>query len=219
MSSDGDLWRFHIRTTFPAVGESLQKVAWEETQHQTDMLCQSWSGKGTDDVRENMYQLSLNIACQVIFGHRVDWQPKGDSINPTTDRCKGATQPPSPSDHRRSWVEALSTLTLLLPYVVVFPLWLLRLLPFDGARTACQTYLEVDQYMDGMLAREKHALSQISPTGDRRENLVTALLRSNNALLKENEFAKNGRNGFTNQEVKGNMFIFLLAGKRSRHCA
>lgn len=160
-----------------------------------------------------MYQLSMNVACHVIFGHRVDWQQNIDSKEQTTNHEKGVTET-FLSCHVMSLVEALSKLTLLLPFIIVFPQWFLRLLPLHSARTACQAYAECDQYMDELLATEATALSQSSPIENRRSNLVSTLLRSKDGLLEKHKPFESERTGFTNQEVKGNMFVFLLAGRR-----
>lgn len=204
VSTDGDLWRFHIRTTLPAVGEGVQRLAWDETRRQAEMLRRSWLSAGASDVRENMYQLSMNIACHVIFNQRVDWPRQQGS---------DTTSPPLSHGHKMSLLEALSKLVLQLPFIILLPVWFLRLLPIEAARTASQAYLEVDRYMDELLAAEKTLLDQGPKNQEgRRDNLATALLGSNDPLVGENAPKVDCLTRFTMKDIKGNMFVFLLAG-------
>lgn len=204
VSTDGELWRFHIRVTLPAVGEGVQKLAWEETKRQTDMLCQSWLKTGAADVRKNMYQLSMNIASHVIFNQSVDWQQDRDATD-----SSGPLYPPG---HKMSLVGALSKLTLYLPFIIVFPQWVLRLLPFEGAQVAIQAYAECDQYMDELLKEEKNSFLATSAGEAPRDNLMTALLNSHDSSADGHKSSGDGEAGFTMRDIKGNMFVFLLAG-------
>lgn len=205
VSTDGELWRFHIRTTLPAVGEGVQRLAWDETIRQADMLRGSWLATDACDVRSNMYQLSMNIACHVIFNHSVDWHQQQEN------------EKLSPQGHTMSLLHALSELVLRLPFIILLPMWLLRLLPMEGARSARKAYSEVDRHMDELLAVERAAL-ELDPKGQggRRDNIMTAMLASSDPSVTGKASAGNSETRFTMKDIKGNMFVFLLAGLFAR---
>lgn len=159
-----------------------------------------------------MYQLSMNVAGHVIFNQRVDWQQPGESKSDVDHEALCSSHPLPPPGHTMSLVGALSKLTLHLPFIIVFPPWVLRLLPFKAAKVARQAYWECDRYMDELLKAETISMATASAADTPRDNLVTALLRSNEQPAEGNESAGDGRAGFTMREMKGNMFVFLLAG-------
>lgn len=195
VSTDGDVWRSHIRATLPSFGEKVQNVVWEETIRQTDMLCQSWLELGKVGIKESIYQLTMNTMCLASFGWRVDWASGSDGI---------------PSGHKLSLVEAITEVVLHLPQVLLLPRWALRILPDKTAYIACS---EFQKYMDELLAREKSSLTKETAVESRRENLLTALLRSSRDPAETEESHLGVSVGLTDREIQGNIFIFLLAGK------
>lgn len=195
VSTDGDVWRSHIRVTLPSFGEQVQNVVWEETIRQTDMLCQSWLKLGKVGIKERIYQLTMNTMCLASFGWRVDWESGQDD---------------TPPGHKLSLVEAVTEVVLHLPHVLLLPRWALRILPDRTAYVACS---EFEKYMDELLARESSALTEGTALEARRENLLTALLRSSRESAKAEKSRTGVRAGLTNREIQGNIFIFLLAGK------
>jgi cytochrome P450 len=197
VSTDGELWRSHIRITLPSFGEQVQNVVWEETMRQTDILCHSWSELGKTEIKKSIYQLTMNTMSLAGFGWRTDWASGRDVI---------------PSGHRMSLVEAATKMISELPLILLLPRFLLRILP---DKTVWVAFSEFEKYMDELLVRENLALTKGSSMEPRRENLLTALLRSR----RESAGAEKSHTGpgvnLTDQEVKGNIFIFLLAGKKT----
>lgn len=84
------------------------------------------------------------------------------------------------------------------------------MLPNKSAYVACS---EFEQYMNEFLARGRESLNQEGCGETRRENLLTALLRSSRESGGEKESQTGARIGLEDREIKGNIFIFLLAGK------
>lgn len=195
VSTDGEVWRSHIRVTLPSFGEQVQNVVWEETIRQTDMLCQSWLKLGKIGIKESIYQLTMNTMCLASFGWRVDWESGRDGI---------------PSGHRLSLVDAATQVVLHLPQVLLLPRWALRMLPDNTAYVACS---EFEKYMDELLSREKLALTKETALESRRANLLTALLRSSRESAEAEKSHTGVSVGLTDPEIQGNIFIFLLAGK------
>lgn len=197
VSTDGDVWRSHIRVTLPSFGEQVQNVVWEETIRQADMLCQSWLKLGKVGIKESIYQLTMNTICLASFGWQVDWAPGRDGIS---------------SGRKLSLVEAVTEVVLHLPLIALLPRWALRMLPDRTAYVACS---EFEKYMGELLVGEKLTLTKETALETRRENLLTALLRSSHESVKAEESDTGISVGLTDREIQGNIFIFLLAGKDS----
>lgn len=173
----------------------MQNIVWEETIRQADMLCQSWLKLGKVGIKESIYQLTMNTMCLASFGWQVDWASPRDGL---------------PSGHLLSLVEAVTEVVLHLPMILLLPRWALRVLPDKTAYVACS---EFEKYMDELLAREKLAIKKETVLEARRENLLTALLRSSRESAEAEESRTGVSVGLTDREVQGNIFIFLLAGK------
>lgn len=203
VSTDGDAWRFHSRVTLPSFGDGVQSLVWEETRRQTDMICQSWR-TGQDDVKDNVYGLSMNITSHAIFGQQTDGAGR-----PSSDR--------SVSAHSKTLVEALTELVQRLPYIMLLPKWLLRIIPDTGCQIAYTAYCETEQYMNEFLAEEHMLCHQRPKGGEHRKNLLTSLLFSSTVTNMDAKPPVVGPRGMTTEEIKGNIFIFLLAGKAPYH--
>jgi cytochrome P450 len=196
VSTDGELWRSHIRITLPSFGEQVQNVVWEETIRQTHMLCQSWSRVGKLDIKKSIYQLTMNIMSLAAFGLRADWAPGSECI---------------PLGHQMTLVDAATKIISDLPLVLLLPRSLLRIMP---DKTTSVAISEFEKYMNELLVRESLALTTANSTEIRRENLLTALLRSSHESPRAGQPHMASEVGLTDEEIKGNIFIFILAGKR-----
>ncbi|KAI0547230.1 cytochrome P450 [Xylaria curta] len=212
VSSEGDLWRKHIRVTLPPFSEEgVQNLVWSETMRQTSSLATSWlerkgelRGATSTHVKADIYSLTLNVMSLAGFGQQSEWKS-----------AKGVTLAPG---HTLSLVESLLGVIQYLPQLLLLPLWLLRLLsPWQAAYIS---YVNFDRYMDTFIAREKSKVKpNIELTGQSkyanmaRNNLLTAVLRSNNSGNMEMAPAtyKNEVN-LTDREIKGNVFVFFFAG-------
>ncbi|POS72417.1 hypothetical protein DHEL01_v209186 [Diaporthe helianthi] len=194
VSTNGELWRDHIRITLPSFGEQVQNLVWDETTRQTDMLCQSWARSGKIGIKESIYQLTMNTMSLASFGWSVDWTSGQDCI---------------PAGHRMSLVEALTKVISHLPSILLLPRFLLPILPGRTAHIACS---EFETYMDELIASESRLLAEGGSGELRRETLLTALLRARRESVAESQSQGSASFSLTDQEIKGNIFIFLLAG-------
>ncbi|KAI1169151.1 cytochrome P450 [Nemania serpens] len=213
VSSEGDLWRLHIRVTLPPFGEEgVQNLVWAETTRQAASLVASWtdndgkySGATATNVKADIYLLSLNVMSLAGFGHQSEW--------------KSAENSALPAGHTLSLVESLVGVIAHLPHILLLPLWFLRVLsPWTAAY---KSYVEFDRHMNRYIAKEKAQLA----TGARevggnkvrselaRENLLTAVLRENKDGSANEKIATVGnRATLTDREIKGNVFVFFFAG-------
>ena len=194
-STEGELWKIHSRIASPSFDEYTQKLVWTETRHHTSKLRSLWSANSNFTFEKGVYTLTMDVMGTVSFGRQAEQlDDKGKRL---------------PEGHQLSLLGALRGVIMHLPHMLLVPKWLLR----HTWQKAYTAYIELDQYMDELLLQGPKDLSTGSYSTRSKQNLLKAILRSS----KENEARKPGAMGakvsLTNQEIKGNLFIFLLAGK------
>ncbi|KAL2833624.1 cytochrome P450 [Aspergillus pseudoustus] len=214
VTTNGDLWRAHLRITLPSFGEGVHRLVWAETLRQGKMLTDTWlTSTEPRSLQDNIYALTCNVMSCVAFGKTADWTPTGcrssSSAAPAPSR-----KVESDSSHTMSLAEAVVRFIPNLGLILLTPSWLLRWVS-HGVWVA---YVEFEQYVDELLASERAKLAkELSPGSSASEvtssgngkaahmNLLAAVVRSN--AVKEE-----GKVQLLDEEVKGNVFIFLLAG-------
>lgn len=194
---EGDLWKFHLGITLPPLAaESVARLVWDETARQVDMMAAAWSPQ--DSHKDRIYALTMNTMSLVGFGRQADWGEgdKPDSI---------------PEGHQYSLVSALTQVVIHLGPIMLVPRKLLRWSPWPIAYTAAN---EVEQYIGELLSEEREKLLNESDDSSKqqRETLLTAVMRTNLAAENSKEAQMIGRATLTDEEIKGNIFIFLVAG-------
>jgi cytochrome P450 len=193
VSVEGDLWKFHLAITLPPLAaNSVARLVWDETARQVEMMAADW--RSDDSHKERIYALTMNTMSLVGFGRQAEW---------------GGDAPDSkPPGHNYSLVGALTGVIEHLPQIMLLPRWLLRWSPWP---VAYHTANEVDAYIEELLAEERTNLER-NGNEAQRENLLTAVLRSNMIAEKNKDAKAAGRISLTDREIKGNVFIFLVAG-------
>ncbi|KAI3338270.1 cytochrome P450 [Ustulina deusta] len=193
-STEGDLWKIHSRIASPSFDEYTQKLVWTETQRHTSLLMSSWSASRGFAFEKGVYTLTMDVMGAVSFGQQSE-----------ENNCEEELLP---KGHKLPLLGALRGVIMHLPHILLVPKTLLRY-SWLGVYTA---YVELEQYMDELLVQGTKDLSKGSVGSRSKENLLKAILRSS----KENEEKLSGAMGakvsLTNEEIKGNLFIFLLAG-------
>lgn len=204
VSVDGDQWRFHLGITLPPLAaDGVHRTVWEETRRQVGMMSAAWARSGgQSSVKTNIYTLTVNTMSLVGFGKEADWTDAENAV---------------PPGHELSLVGSIWGVVMHLPHILLLPKWALARSPWQVAYRA---YVEFDQYMNELLASEREKLQQgAAETG--KDNLLTAVLRSsmdNDTASRDFEgkgglvSKSTGRTSLTDEELKGNVFIFLLAG-------
>jgi cytochrome P450 len=188
VSVDGDRWRFHLAITLPPfAADNVLGMLWDETCRQVDVMAAAWKQAGDNaNLKRNVYSLTMNTMSLVGFGKHSEWTNGPDAV---------------PQGHTLSLVGAIYAVVMHLPHILLLPKWLLKL-----ARPKAFTgYDELERYMTELLEQEKsRLLNESTHKESSRETLLTAVLRSNSP--------KPGSTSLTDKEVKGNIFMFLLAG-------
>ncbi|KAF5354678.1 hypothetical protein D9756_005393 [Leucocoprinus leucothites] len=186
VSTEGDLWKKYRKISGPSFSEKNNKLVWEETLRIVDDLTENvWDNK--DAVVEHGVDITLPLALLVIgrssgFGQRVTWEDNNSS---------------KPGHHQLTFREALHSTASELIYNFILPNWV-KALPHPRLRKIRQATSELSDYMREMIQDR-----QTSEVQDRHD-LFSSLIHANK---EEVELA-----ALTEEELMGNIFIFLVAG-------
>lgn len=196
VTSEGDLWRFHVRVTSPPFGEPNNRLVWSETIHQTGFLIRAWARSGSRNLKEEIYLLTLNVISAAGFGKQLSWE---------------GSDMPTPQGHSMSFLESLTGVVNHIVLILLFPKWFLRFSPWTKVAFA---YAEFENYMRELITEEKANLFHDAGSDNKtRGNLLTAVLKAS-ALEGAGPVSEKGlkKTYFSDDEVLGNAFMFILAG-------
>ncbi|KAM4067577.1 cytochrome p450 [Hirsutella rhossiliensis] len=185
-TAEGSTYRFHVRITAPPFsdGSGVNELVWKETQRQTQLLMQDWTENQPENIGEDVNALTLAVISLAGFGKRLE------SVKDQTQDI--------PPGYRLSFLRAISDTTAYMLAILVFPSWLLELTPYAKASLAKK---QLEKYMYAMIRQAKQRIeSVVQAAHDESEDRSTK------------EPAQSPRRGFNEDEVAGNLFIYLLAG-------
>ncbi|KAI0474771.1 cytochrome P450 [Xylaria cf. heliscus] len=194
-STDGDLWKIHSRIASPSFNEYTQMLVWTEAQRHTSNLISMWSEHKAFGFENGVYSLTMDVMATVSFGQQAD-QTKNNEKLPQRG-------------HQISLLEALRGVVMNLPQILLLPKIILRYSPWKSVYTA---FIELDQYINELLAQGMDDLGKGMDGTRSQHNLLKAILRSREENEGKGPQIRGGKTNLTNQELKGNLFIFLLAG-------
>jgi cytochrome P450 len=186
VASEGEQWKRYRTVTAPAFSERNTRLVWDETiRIMFDLFDNVW-GDSPEIVLDHCVEITLPIALFVIgiagFGRRVTW---------TSDLIV-------PPGHQMTFKDALHVLSSNLIFKIALPKWSMHLT--ERLRRINLAFDEMKQYMVEMVNDRRGA-----ETKEERYDLFSGLL---DAAHDEPD----GGVAITEQELLGNMFIFLLAG-------
>lgn len=170
---------------------------------QTRALLRKWERQSPEDLHEDVNALTLAVISLAGFGKKLE---------SVTEQSQDI-----PSGYKISFLRAISDTTAFMVAILVFPAWLLKITPLAKAQLA---HAQLDKYLRAMIHEERVAIESggnVKSKGP-RGNLLQTVLKSSYEVAqeekqqkKEDEKAK--KNGFTEDEVLGNLFIYVLAGE------
>ena len=200
-TTEGKEYNFHVRITAPPFndGSGANDLVWKESMFQTRQLMDSWSEEGSNrDLSLDINKLTLGVISLTGFGERLDFA--AETSEP------GKTVPPG---HKLSLLSALHTVTTYMVKILLFPKWFMKMTPMAGIALA---HTELEKYMRAMIQSETANLNKDAEyqSSEAKGNLLTSVLRAS-----EREGAASGqgrKHAFTEDEVLGNLFLYLLAG-------
>lgn len=118
-----------------------------------------------------------------------------------------------PPGHKLSFLRAINDTTQWMIPILLLPGWLLNLTPLRAAHVA---HKELETYMREMITSEKKNLRENLEyqSASSKGNLLTAVMKASASEARAANKSTGGtkKETFTDDEVLGNLFIYLLAG-------
>lgn len=192
-TADGEDWSRQRKITAPCCNERASSLVWDEASRQARAVLEQWTSNGDGVVRsmvDDTRMIALHVLSAVGFGVRHDFGHGMAEIRP---------------GHTLAYRDALLGILTNIIYALVFPRRFLEL-PFlpKSMKNTGTAMSELDGYMDKMLNDEHYAIQ----TGDgtsTNTNLMSALIRSSAG-------ERDPKYRLSDEEIKGNLFIFNIAG-------
>ncbi|KAI5240129.1 hypothetical protein E4T43_06262 [Aureobasidium subglaciale] len=204
-TTEGKNYQFHVRITAPPFGDlsGVNSLVWRETLKQTQVLCEAWSKESSRSLSGDLNALTLSVISLAGFGKQINWTASDEEHQDI------------PEGYIMSFLKAISDTTGFMVAILLFPGWLLRMTRLKKANDA---HMELDKYLRQMIRDERGRIAAGATSDTRavatRGNLLTSLLEASHSESKSSKKAADGvqKRAFTEDEVMGNLFIYLLAG-------
>jgi cytochrome P450 len=187
---------------------------WQETIDQGQKMLQSWvkdeeEGKSIERVMDDTMRLSLHVISRAGFGRRLEWPTKDakEKIDQEyNDPSKIRNEEEGIDEgHTMSYTYAIHCLLDNILAQFLLPRWMISRFPSKRLRKANEAFHEWGNYMKEMVENKKLELAQEKKTDNM--DLMGQLVRGQLDGQKVR-----GTSTLTDEEVLGNMFVFILAG-------
>ena len=197
-SVEGEDWQRHRRITTPPFNEQNSGLVWSESLRQAREMLQLWVSKGKEGitrVSEDSHLLALHVLTSAGFGQSYSFRSELET---------------PAAGHNLSYRAALHIVLSHFFLTVVIesgklPHWVLptKLRAVKGA------VAEFKRYMVEMVDKERAATSQGSKSS---ANLMSSLVRASDEAGRAEEKGVRSKNGMTDDEIYGNLFVYNFAG-------
>ena len=191
---EGETWQRHRRITTPPFNERNSNLVWRESLAQASGMLRTWllsSSEGVTTTASDTMTLALHVLTAAGFGRSYPFD--------------GGLSKPA-SGHSMTYKDPLSIilanlLTSIIQSSLQLPIWAM---PGSFARVS-EAVTNFKQYMVEMVEEER---SSISGREEEKDNLMSVLIRASESSKNDSK----DRNGLTDDEIYGNLFIYNLAG-------
>lgn len=212
ITTEGNLWRMHRKVTSASFNEANTALVWKETIQQTQSLLGLWTDHDKERtssetlryIDRDTMRLALHIIGYVGFGLKLVW-PGEKASDDDSDIAHFSKLEPSPG-HTMSFVDSMEGTCEKLFVKLLVPGFLLKNLPFQTTKVAHKATENFEKYLDELLRYKQKMIK----TGHRAEIGMDVM-----GQLVETQYGNTGKKGdikLTDEEIKGNAFIMLLAG-------
>ncbi|KAF8587184.1 cytochrome P450 [Ramaria rubella] len=175
-------WKKHRKICAPSFSERNNKLVWDETIRIVLDMFDNWGVDNSEVVIDHVVDITLPLALLII------------SIAGFGRRVSWAEDKQIPPGHQMSFKDALHSASTYLSLKLIIPNWVYRFSKF--LRHVQLANDELQMYMQEMIMDRR-----ASEVKEERDDLFSALLDAN-----END------KEVSDQELIGNIFIFLVAG-------
>lgn len=208
-TAEGKTYQFHVRVTAPPFSDAAgaNVLVWDETIYQTRLLISSWSRQASPELQRDINALTLAVISFAGYGKRLEW---------TSSAASTETSKEIPPGYEMTFLKAIHETINHIVAILLLPKWAMRLTPH--LREAAVAHTQFDKYMREIIRSEKQRLTQSENYESKaaRGNLLTSVLRASalegasNGKAADDEEGK--KRAFTEDEVMGNVSVFLMAG-------
>lgn len=190
---------FHVRITAPPFndGSGANDLVWNEASTQARALTECWSQENTTrDLSLDINRLTLAVISYTGFGKTLDFKAEVSELRSQI-----------PPGYKMSLHHALHLVTTFMVKILLIPKWIMQMTSMKEIAVA---HGELEKYMREMIRTETAKLSKDSEyqSADAKGNLLTSVLRASALEAK----AAGRKQAFSEDEVLGNLFLYLLAG-------
>ncbi|KAL5634078.1 hypothetical protein ACGC1H_006046 [Rhizoctonia solani] len=187
ISVEGELWKRQRRIAAPAFSDNNNYLVWEVAKKFTEQMIHSWGTRQSITVHDVSEDLALPLSICVIaeagLGQDVSW---GNDI--------------VPEGHKLTFKDALTVVsrTMFLPLILPNWAWSLK----QSWKDAKQAHAELRLYLHRMIKSRREL----------KEQKIQDVINQKHDLFNQLVFARDADDMLTEDELIGNVFIFLLAG-------
>ena len=190
---EGEDWQRHRRLTAPAFNEKVSSSVWAEASRQCQDMVELWvkaGHRGTHDTVQDTARLALHVLSSAGFGI-----PR--SFNAGVQKLS--------SGHDMTYQDALLLILRNVVTLAIIPKGFLASWVFPRKlRKVGKAAKEFKQYMEEMLDNER-------TRGSDSSNLLSALIEASDEAQRD-ESRRSSKQGLSDNEIYGNIFIYNLAG-------
>lgn len=190
-TTNGETWQRHRRLTTPPFNERNSGFVWRESLAQASGMLKKWVKAGKEGVVKtpnDTLTLALHVLTAAGFGKQYEFDAGLAEL---------------PDGKTLSYRDALRVvLQNLFTSIIITSTNLPQAIIPKGMKDVKQAITEFKEYMVEMVAEERSLVNQ---KDEEKDNLMSVLVRASAAEA-------GGRNGLSNEEIYGNLFIYNLAG-------
>ncbi|CAE6510176.1 unnamed protein product [Rhizoctonia solani] len=184
---EGEEWKRQRRIAAPAFSDKNNRLVWDATKEFVKRMISTWEAKRpmtVHDISEDLaLPLSLCIIAKAGFGQEVSW---GTGV--------------VPPGHQLTFKDALLTASKTMHFPLIMPSWAWGLR--KEWSHAKQAHEELRLYLQEMIATRREL----------KEQQIQELLSQRHDLFNQLIYARDANDMLTEDELIGNVFIFLLGG-------
>ncbi|KIP01933.1 hypothetical protein PHLGIDRAFT_131022 [Phlebiopsis gigantea 11061_1 CR5-6] len=185
VASEDEEWKHFRKTIAPAFSDRNNRVVWEETMKiVSDLFDKVWAGQ-KQIVLDNALQVTFPIALFVL------------SIAAFGRHISWEDEHEIPPNHKMTFKDALHIVSTDVVLKIATPEWIVKHFPTKRMKIVSFAFEELEQYMKEMIHERQTSVEQ-----EERYDLLSSLLQD----------GPDGLPKLTDQELLGNVFIFLMAG-------
>ncbi|KAI4098632.1 MAG: hypothetical protein LQ339_006365 [Xanthoria mediterranea] len=223
VTTEGNLWKHHRKTVSPPFNEKNNRMVWHESLRQAQSMVNGWMGDQTETsatiyrVADDCMKLSLHVISCAGFGVNLDWPAQGEEPlangHASSSTRKEAKASEVKGDHTLSYVDALQSLLHNMLWIFIFPLSLMKWLPFSGIKRSYTSYIEWGKHLRELFDNKKDDIA----TGKAQEGMDLMGFLCKGAGMTSDPTELDSEKSRTkpvlsDTEIMGNAFVFLLAG-------